>query len=334
MNVKKQLKSWLKRVLPAQIVKRLKRRRSPGRKLFFSIFRTEDHSNGESEICHQKVIFIVGAARSGTTLLCEIIDAGDRIDAYNEPLEVACLVLGINIFDRKFMGLTSSAAIKQQILASRRRFLKEGRVYAEKWPGNVFLIRELAQMFPQARFVHVIRDGRDAAESAVKRFGGKWLAGGRDPFIQVAMNRLGYDESLSLLGRAALRWRLQVEEALRALASIEQHRVYQLTYERLLASPADVIQELFQFLEEPFDWSRLPSIDSGNTKKWVKWSDEDIRVFKEIAGELLIGLGYMEIGETEKAVPYLELAVHSPEAYYSNLAHQSLSKTRSEGQEP
>ena len=49
---------------------------------------------------------------------------------------------------------------------------------------------------------------------------------------------------------------------------------------------------------------------------------------------LYMGLLMLDIGETEKAVLHLEIAVHSPEAYYSDLARQALSKTRSKGQEP
>jgi len=49
---------------------------------------------------------------------------------------------------------------------------------------------------------------------------------------------------------------------------------------------------------------------------------------------LYMGLLMMDMGETDEAVPYLELAIHSPETYYSNLARQALSKIRSEGQEP
>ena len=51
--------------------------------------------------------------------------------------------------------------------------LHGGRRFAEKNPENSFIVPFLAQVFPDAQFVHIMRDGRDAAVSHAEQ---PWLA--------------------------------------------------------------------------------------------------------------------------------------------------------------
>ncbi len=50
-----------------------------------------------------------------------------------------------------------------------------GLRFAEKNPENCFLVSFLAHAFPDALFVHIVRDGRDAAVSHTKK---PWLQAG------------------------------------------------------------------------------------------------------------------------------------------------------------
>jgi hypothetical protein len=48
--------------------------------------------------------------------------------------------------------------------------------WGDKTPGYIELVPQLAHLFPGAKFIHLIRDGRDVAKSfQVRRWSGRWL---------------------------------------------------------------------------------------------------------------------------------------------------------------
>jgi hypothetical protein len=145
---------------------------------------------------------IVGAARSGTTLLRLMLDAhsmlaipgeiyflfqavrlegtGDalRLDLYNTMvqarrwndfhLDATCLweeLLRIQLFD---LG----AGVRCFYRLYAERFGK--RRYGEKTPMYGTLIPELSEVLPEARFLHLIRDGRDVVVSNMEVYWGNW----------------------------------------------------------------------------------------------------------------------------------------------------------------
>jgi hypothetical protein len=62
------------------------------------------------------------------------------------------------------------------------------RRWGDKTPGYIELVPQLAQLFPGAKFIHVIRDGRDVAKSfQVRRWSGRWLHQNADEWL-MAMN--------------------------------------------------------------------------------------------------------------------------------------------------
>ncbi|MHA7839212.1 MAG: sulfotransferase family protein, partial [bacterium] len=199
---------------------------------------------------------------------------------------------GLSIFDRRFLGLTSIDAIREEILESRRPLLAPGRTYVEKWPGNAFLIDELLSVFPDARFIHIIRDGRYVADSAFRRYGGEWLTGHLNVFTSLAMNQTGYDSTLPMMARGGLRWRLQVESAMESLAHLPAERSHTLRYEDLQREPEATVQAVFSFLDLDYEPHDVPRIESANRRPWDTWSEADKTSFKEVAGPLLERLGY------------------------------------------
>ena len=143
--------------------------------------------------------FVVGATRSGTTLLRLMLDAHPEIAIPSETHFIPELISA-----REKHGATRQQMI--ELLTSHRRwgdFTIEPEELAERWsaiepldgpdavraffdlyavkqgkpgarwgdktPGYVKSMREIQVYLPEARFIHLIRDGRDVALSVLKQ---------------------------------------------------------------------------------------------------------------------------------------------------------------------
>ena len=156
-------------------------------------------------------------------------------------------------------------------------------------------IRATSILFPEARFVHVIRDGRNVALS-MKRASETW-----DPTMGV-----GLPMSVRAEG-----WRRQVENV-RAHRDALGGRYLEVRYEAMLADPVAAIRTLFEFsgIEHDEDLAlsisrstNLSSYDDkartsgfrggGQRGSWAHaFSIRDAVGFHRAAGSLLIELGY------------------------------------------
>jgi len=160
---------------------------------------------------------------------------------------------------------------------------REGKSrWGEKSPMNLLHMRSLAEVFPGARFVHIIRDGRDAAQSFERRFG-------------------------FLPSESIYRWRRALSEGQAQGAKLGGERYLEVRYEDLTAEPERSMRKVCEFLDLPFDPIVLnssmrmadPSLKSGdarikqNSGKWQEYfSDKQTVALERIAGRKLRQLGY------------------------------------------
>lgn len=149
-------------------------------------------------------IFIVGANRSGTTLLRLILNAHPHIAIPEEIIYFGSFMAGKSIEQWENPGLSTDdyaafvtdfvenkcgvldgidhEEVRQQILASDKKdFCHPYKTMLEAWagfhgkkrwgektPGNLFYADILLKMFPDARFIHMIRDPRAGVSSMMK----------------------------------------------------------------------------------------------------------------------------------------------------------------------
>lgn len=181
-------------------------------------------------------------------------------------------------------------------------------LYGDKTPGYVISVDLLAEHFPEARFLHIIRDGRD-----------------------VAMAYLDRDEwGPSSLADAAHYWKSRVGRGRRAGRRLGPGRYREVRYEDMVDDPEDVTRELCDFLGLEFDPAMLRFHEKGAdfiaqthdpaafrnlakpiTKGMRDWrtqmTPDDIALFEAIAGDLLADVGYDVTGVS--MTPRLRLRV-------------------------
>jgi hypothetical protein len=117
------------------------------------------------------VAFIIGAPRSGTTILGEILDKHVHISQWYEPYFV---------WDRYFRDSPDDErkpedckpTINHQIHKDFSRFRNKigCEMVVDKSPRNSLKILFILKIFPQAKFIHILRDGRDVTLSIHKEW--------------------------------------------------------------------------------------------------------------------------------------------------------------------
>lgn len=113
-------------------------------------------------------------------------------------------------------------------LASGGCFDEPSRAWGDKTPYSTFHYTRILRVWPRARFVHLIRDGRDYAAS----------------YLEVQRD---HERRLSVR-QVALRWRDAVEVSGR-VASRVGDRLRTVRYEDLVEAPDIVVDRLARFLE-------------------------------------------------------------------------------------
>ena len=172
------------------------------------------------------------------------------------------------------------------------------RWYGDKTPGYVLHLDLLARLFPEAKFIHIIRDGRDVALGYVQR--PEW--GPRT------------------VQEAAFYWRSRVKRGQAAGARLGPERYREVRYERFIEDPATTAAELCRFIGIPFAPEMLNYYERGSSfaatskdpqaftalsrpptkglRDWRKNMEAaDLRKFEYIAGDLLAELGYEMSGQ-------------------------------------
>ena len=275
-------------------------------------------------------VFIVGCARSGTTLLQRILDAHPQVAVTPElhwitesfpketwldpesrvtPEQVAGMVghkrfRQLEFTREEFKGLLPSGEPVPFAPFLEGLFALYGRnkgkpLVGNKTPAYVRRLATLHALWPRAKFVHLIRDGRDVALSVLRwnhadRTAGKYATWAEDPVTTTA-----------------LWWRRKVLSGREGGRLLGPDLYYELCYERLVAHPDEECASLCAFLgvrDEPamlrFHEGRTrhdPGMDAKDAwlpitpglRDWRRQMAPDaVERFEAAASDLLDDLGY------------------------------------------
>jgi hypothetical protein len=256
-------------------------------------------------------VIVGGCGRSGTTLLRVILDSHPNICCGPESSVFLPVWPSARKLAARFEMPEPEVAALIDACGSQAEFIdrffgrysrgREKPRWAEKTPRNVLHLDYLFEHFPNARFVHMIRDGRDTICSLRTH-----------PRHKVVDGQLVELNTRHPLGPCLDRW---VGNVTAGLKYRRDPRYIEIRYEQLVSDPRETLIRLFAFIGEPFDdrvleYHRLQgqSRDARHfpqnpeatqamyTKAVARWrrdlSPEEILLVKREAGPLLRKLGY------------------------------------------
>ncbi len=276
-------------------------------------------------------VFVVGCPRSGTTLLQRLLDAHPDLAICDESF-------WIPYFFKKRMGLTPEGLITPELISRLFEYYKfyrmkigrielEGLIYSgkpvtyasfvsslfdlyseirgkplagDKTPDYARNLPTLHALWPKAKFIHLIRDGRDVCFSAINwkrkapRFANLFSSWSAEP-----------------VATAAAWWQWHVRLARQSGRELGPEQYCELRYETLVERPAEECARLCAFLDLPYDEAMLrfhegrTCAEAGRDAKtawlpitpglrdWrVQMSAADVERFEAVVGDLLDELGY------------------------------------------
>lgn len=275
-------------------------------------------------------VFVVGSPRSGTTLLQRMLDAHPQLAVANDTHFIPKAIAGIADGDiplthelveraigyHRFHRLGIDDELARTLATGAESYARfVGALYGafasahgktkggEKTPDYVRSIPLLDRLFPWSRFVHIVRDGRDVALSALE-----WANEGKGP----GRFELWAAQPVAV---CALWWRREVEPGARAGRSMGPERYREILYERLAAHPEPALRGLCSFLGLPYDVAMVrfheghrrdeqrPDGKVDAKKSWLPatpglrdWrttmDPRDVALFEALAGDTLTYFGY------------------------------------------
>ena len=199
----------------------------------------------------ERFIFVGGAARSGTTLVQNMLDSHPDICGAPEFHHVPDIIslrkkMHVSI-DRKFIDLICSYDdVDRHICSLIEAILypladRHGcRFLSEKTPNNVLVFPELMNLFPVARFIHVVRDPRAIIASMLQ-------VGKR------AKQKNWQTQEFTHSVGAAVEYVRRCQQTGFTSFELAPERVFELKYERLVSDPENETRRICKFLG--IEWS-------------------------------------------------------------------------------
>ena len=257
--------------------------------------------SGSTSISSRKPpVFVLGCGRSGTTILSSILSHIPGAIFLNEPR-----VLWINAFERFDVWSTQSdrregtlrldAGDVSKISAS---FLRNAHLdvlnassndkssfVLEKFPEHAFKIPALLRIFPDAKFIHIIRDPHDVASSIGSFEAHTWFgATGRkwNEICKIAIEQLKIiscdvlmrDVKDNLALRGLIEWAVAMYTIENDVASVwpskdKTKHFLELKYEDLVSDPVRTVRIASRFITEQKDYCNkdLELFASSSIKK-------------------------------------------------------------------
>lgn len=283
--------------------------------------------------------FIVGCERSGTTLLQVLLDShpniaipyeshifhrfynrmsvyGDLAEEDNNLLRFVTDVLN-DVWIRRW-GLTISPndfcqTVTERSFAGCVRHLfsmyaiTKGKLrWGDKTPVHVLYVKEIVQCFPDARIIHLIRDGRDVSES---------------------LKRVTFAPP-TILGNSK-RWRNRIDAFKAGRRYCDPLNVLEIHYEELVGNTQQAMEKILQFIgEETITFSSaVPESDlkknyaqAGSSAQTLTGTIKtnkigifrttltlrEIAIFEAVAGEQLKEYGYILETDGDAHITFFE----------------------------
>ena len=163
--------------------------------------------------------------------------------------------------------------------------------FLNKCPGNAVRIEFLKEIFSDAIFVHIIRDGRAVVHSikrAREKHSGQFW-GTRPPGWRDLLPR-------PMLEACALQWKMIMEHILESAQQLPQDQYFEVKYEDFVARPAEIFTSVEKKCGLTLNDAFINDVAIGLENRNFKWqenlSPDQKNTLTLLLGELLDRLGY------------------------------------------
>ncbi len=248
-------------------------------------------------------IFVIGSPRSGTSILAWSLAQHSQLWTSSES-DILLHLFGNDCLDIAFQTAKERpGAWFQEQDVERAEFFRflglglnalftsrsQGRRWIDQTPGYTYMLDVLVDMFPDAFFIHILRDGRRVVNSMINsKFDVPWATDFR---------------------QACQTWRQCVEMSMDCCTRYPT-RCLTVVNESLIKEPQKLFAEIFRFIRVPdedrpaefFGSNRInssyqrgsgePSSAQKLSEPWSDWTLEQKRIFLQEAGDMLIGCGF------------------------------------------
>jgi hypothetical protein len=266
----------------------------------------------------KRPVFIVGAPRSGTTLLFRLLSASPHFGSLKRESH----------WIWEFMhppGLSSdySQVIRaSDVTPKMRRYVRscygaafDSQRFVDKSPANSFRINAIREIFPDAKFVFLTRNGPDNVNSLLN----SWRSSRFEGFdVPVPIDIDGYNGTKwkhilqpgwqhHAYGRleevCVHQWSLTNRHLLDAHSNLPASAVTWVRYEDLFVAPVPTVQSLLQSLDVPAEDEVMSIasslgdnvVNASSSPGIVKWKNENPVEVSRVLDDLrpvMEGLGY------------------------------------------
>ncbi len=232
----------------------------------------------------QKPIFVIGTGRSGTTVLGVVLSMHEQVGFLNEPKAIWHTIydhedlIGSYSQDKANYRLDADDVTQSTVNTANRLFgayltaVASSRL-VDKYPELVFRVPFVQKIFPDAKFIFLVRNGWDTCQSIdnwSKRLGTDvkddthdwWGVNNRkwhlmvdqivatNPDLQPHLATIkNYSDHTNM---AAVEWIVTMQEGLKLVDRFGDN-IYLLKYEDLASQPKNSLQNLLDFCELPPD---------------------------------------------------------------------------------
>jgi hypothetical protein len=268
------------------------------------------------DLCTRPV-FIIGSPRSGTSVLAWSLSRHTRLWTSGE-VHLVYTLFGTPAFDRRFEkegqlpgswfgreGVGKEEFLRCIGLGLNALFSSRsgGKRWIEQTPVNTLMAHTLAEMFPGALFLHILRDGRRVVHSMIH------FQNSLEEGEQAAMLKGGwYPPWARDFTEACDTWRASVEAAME-FSGRNPTRCLTVRHEALASDPERAFREVLRFLDVPHEDSPAKYFRSNRVHSsfrhgrtaggdpprapapWQVWTPVQKRVFIDVAGPAMVKYG-------------------------------------------
>ena len=186
-------------------------------------------------------VVIFGAPRSGTTYVTEILNAHPRVHITNEAKLFVWARLTLGQLDSEHVALTHRERFKEYLKPELARLIRRfyweldpsALVWGDKNPDYArrhAVLQTVADLFRGARFIHVIRDGRDVVASLLRK-------------------RNADGEPWASFEEAHRIWNENITTAHAFVTSAPPGTALEVRYEELIADDLEMARKMCEFVE-------------------------------------------------------------------------------------